>query len=77
MLLTTADLMRSARAKASRFPMALAAPRLTSETATTALWSSTQMACFLFLTNDVARAQRRKKKKKTRYGGVTPTVTVV
>ena len=32
-------------------------------TATTALWSSTQMACFL--TNDVALAQRRKEREET------------
>ena len=36
MLLTTADLIRSAHAKASRFPMTFAAPRFTSETPTSA-----------------------------------------
>jgi hypothetical protein len=60
MLLTTADLIRSARAKASRFPMTLAAPRLTSETPTSARRSSTQMACF----PSINRRRTKKKEKE-------------
>jgi hypothetical protein len=61
MLLTTADLIRSARAKASRFPMTLAAPRLTSETPTSARRSSIQMACFPSSTADAHKEERRRR----------------
>jgi hypothetical protein len=44
MPLTIADLVRSARPESSRFPMTLAAPRLSSETPTSARRSSIQMA---------------------------------
>ena len=61
MLLTTADLIRSARAKASRFPMTLAAPRLTSETPTSARRSSIQMACFPSSTADAHKEERKRR----------------
>ena len=66
MLLTTADLIRSAHAKASRFPMTFAAPRFTSETPTSARRSSIQMACFPSTTAVFARAQKRKEIRKNR-----------
>jgi hypothetical protein len=64
MLLTTADLIRSAHAKASRFPMTFAAPRFTSETPTSARRSSIQMACFPSTTAVFARHKKEKKSAK-------------
>ena len=71
MLLTTADLIRSARAKASRFPMTLAAPRLTSETPTSARRSSIQMACFPSSTA-FAHKEERKRIPKLACPSKTP-----
>ena len=62
MLLTTADLIRSARAKASRFPMTFTAPRLTTETPTSARRSSIQMACF---PSSTAVTRTKKEKEET------------